>query len=159
MSDKPLPVAISSIIWDNKILLIQRIRGEFIGLLGLPGGKIEQPEHVSDAAIREIQEETGIQTEFKDYLGFVSEHLIENGLVREHFLLHICELVPHTTNITTNTEGKLSWFDLASIEQHKAEIIPSDYLMIEKIVKKKEKNYYNCVIEKQGDRYLLRRFE
>jgi len=83
----PLPVVISALVQNDKILLIKRIRGDYVGLFGFPGGKIEKEEHLSEAAKREILEESGIEASFKNYLGFVSEHLIENGKILQHFLL------------------------------------------------------------------------
>lgn len=159
MKESPISVVISSVIQNNKILLIKRLRGDYVGLWGLPGGKIEKNEHLSEAATREILEESGIESEFKDHLGFVSEHLIENGNITKHFLLHLCELSSRTTDIKNDTEGKLKWFDLDKIENMKDNIIPSDFLMIEKMIKNKEKNYYNCILEKSGDNHILKKFE
>ena len=42
MKELPLAVAISALIKDNQILLIKRLKGDYVGLLGLPGGKIEK---------------------------------------------------------------------------------------------------------------------
>jgi len=159
MKELPLPVVISVLTYDNKILLIKRVRGEYVGLWGLPGGKIEKNEHLSEAAIREIFEEAGIQAEFINHLAIVSEHLIKDGNVIRHFLLHICRLTPKSINITNNQEGELSWFDLDMIERMKDQIIPSDFLMIQKIIKNREKNYYNCILEKIGNNYILKKFE
>lgn len=159
MKELPLAVVISALIKDNQILLIKRLRGDYVGLLGLPGGKIEKNEHLSEAAIREILEESGIESDFKNHLGFVSEHLIENGNVLQHFLLHICELEPKTTDILNDSEGKLAWFNLDDLQNLKNKIIPSDFLIIEKIVKNREKGYYNCILEKNGDNYFLKKFE
>jgi len=39
MKELPLAVAISALIKDNQILLIKRLKGDYVGLLGLPGGK------------------------------------------------------------------------------------------------------------------------
>lgn len=157
--EPPLSVAISALIHQNKILLIKRVRGDYIGLWGLPGGKIEKDEHLSAAAIREIFEESGIESEFNNHLAIVSEHLMEKGNILKHLLLHVCELTPKFINIINNTEGILNWFDLDKIEEHKHIIIPSDVLMIEKIIKNRESTYYNCILEKVGDNYLLRKFE
>jgi len=159
MSDKPLSVAISALIDNNKILLIKRIKGDYVGFWSLPGGKIEKNEHLSQAAVREIEEESGIKSEFKEHLGFVSEHLVENGQVAQHFLLHLCKLNPLSTEAYEQREGKLAWFDLEDLEQFEDQIIPSDYLMIQKMVKDKEKNYYDCVIEKNGEEHILKKFE
>ena len=159
MKELTLSVVIAALVKDNKILLIQRKRGSYIGFWALPGGKIEKHEHLSEAATREILEESGIQSEFKEHLGFVSEHLVEQGEITQHFLLHLCELTPQTTQILNDQEGKLAWFDLHKLEEIKDQIIPSDYLMIEKILKNKEKNYFDCVLEKVGEEHFLRKFE
>jgi len=159
MKESPLPVAISALINRNRILLIKRMGGDYAGLWGLPGGKVEKGEHLSEAAVREILEESGIEAEFRGHLAIVSEHLVENDEVREHFLLHVCDLVPKSTRITREREGRLSWFELDNIEDMRDSIIPSDFLMIERIIKKRESGYYDCVIEKVGDRHLLRKFE
>ena len=159
MKELPLSVAICALIDDNHILLIKRVRGDYVGMYGLPGGKIERDEHFSDAAMREILEETGIKTEFKDYLGLISEHLIENDVTVQHFLLHLCELTPLSRNTTDSGEGKSAWFNLQTINENRDQIIPSDYLMIEKLILNKGKKHYNCAIIKDGDDHLLKYFK
>lgn len=154
-----LPVAISALIHENRILLIRRERGNFVGLWGLPGGKIENNEHLAHAAVREILEESGIESEFRGHLALVSEHVIEDGKLSGHFLLHVCELSPRTTEITRGSEGKLAWFDLDTLHDMRDRIIPSDFPMIERIVRNRESAYYESVIEKSGDNHTLRRFE
>lgn len=160
MNSLPLSVVICVLIHDNNILLIERSKGDYAGLLGLPGGKIEKNEHLSDAATREIFEESGIQAEFKEHLGFVSEHLVEeSGIIANHFLLHICYLIPQNIEIIAGREGKLDWFDLAGIERIKNKVIPSDFIIIDKMIKNRGKNYYNCVIRKSSGIYVLKKFE
>ena len=156
---QPLSVAIAALIQDNKILLIERNRGDYVGLLALPGGKIEVNEHISTAAIREIKEETGISSIFKKHLGVVSEHLVENSEISTHLILHVCELEPISTKIKITEEGKPEWYDLETLEKWKSKIIPSDFLMIDKMILKQEKNYFDCVLERVGEEYLLRKFE
>lgn len=159
MSDRPLSVAVCDVLHNNKILLNKRIHGAYVGMWALPGGKIEINEHVSSAAIRELEEECGIKSKFKNYLGSVSELLIENGSVRSNFLLHLCELEPETDDIEIKNAGDYAWFDLNDIENLKDKMIPSDFLMIKKMILNKEKNYYNCIIEKIGNEHKLRTFE
>ncbi len=157
--EKPLAVAIAAVIKDNKLLMIKRIKGDYVGLWGLPGGKIEKDEHFADAAMREIMEESGIETEFGKYLGLVSEHLTENGAISQHFLLHVSRLHPKTMEISNDAEGVLEWFELDSLAKNKNMIIPSDFLMIEKMAIGEEGNYFECVIEKSGDSHTLMKFE
>ena len=159
MIEFPLPVAIAAVIHEHKILLLQRIKGSYIGFWGLPGGKIKKHEHVSEAAVREIQEETGLTPAFKQHLGFVSEHLVEDRKVFQHFLLHLCHLEVSSPNFTGGKEGDLQWFDLGSLQNHQNHIIPSDYLMIKNMILARNGNYFNCVVEKQGEEHVLRKFE
>lgn len=154
----PLSVAISALVKNGKILLIKRLRGDYVGMLGLPGGKIEKHEHMSAAATREILEESGIKSSFKRLLGLVSELLMEDNQVLQHFLLHVCELEPESTEILVDAEGALDWYALADLEALKGQIIPSDFLILEKLVKTQEKNYFECVLEKSGEEYLLKQF-
>jgi 8-oxo-dGTP diphosphatase len=46
---------------NNEILLIEKSRGPYKGMLDLPGGKLEHGENVEEALAREILEETGIK--------------------------------------------------------------------------------------------------
>ena len=66
-------VVISIITYEDKILLIKRERGDFIGLYGLPGGKVEECEHIDVAVKREINEELGLELEFNRLLGTATE--------------------------------------------------------------------------------------
>jgi ADP-ribose pyrophosphatase YjhB (NUDIX family) len=159
MTELPLAVVISVLVKDNKILLIKRLKGDYMGLLGLPGGKVEKNEHLSEAAVREIVEESGIEASFKSHLGFVSEHLMEGGNVIQHFLLHVCELEPKTTEITKNQEGNLAWFGMEDMNSLENQIIPSDFMIIDKFIRNKGKTYYNSLIEKVGEAHILKKFE
>ncbi len=160
MEEQPLSVAVAAVVYDNKILLIKRpqCKKEYPGFLALPGGKVEKNEHISQAAVREIKEESGIESEFKEHVGFVSEHLKESGEIAMHFALHICRLHPKTLEITEDNEGELDWYNLDTLHELKDSVVPSDYLIIEKIVKNKEGNYFDCVIEKSGGKHTLKKF-
>jgi ADP-ribose pyrophosphatase YjhB (NUDIX family) len=152
-------VAIAALVHEGRILLIRRKRGDYPGLCGLPGGKIERDEHLSEAATREIREESGIEASFIRYLGCVSEHLVEEGRVARHFLLHVCALEPRSVEILTDAEGTLRWCALDGIGGMRGEIIPSDFMIIERMVAGGENGYYECVIEKTGEAHVLKRFE
>lgn len=153
-------VVLTIITKDNAMLLIKRRKsGEFKDYLAIPGGKVEPAEHISEAARRELMEEAGVESDFKEYLGCVSEILIENDEVKNNFILHLCELSIHSEDFLQSEEGEVSWYDLSSIENLKNEIIPSDYEMIQRFVINKEKSYFNCVEEKVGEEYFIRKFD
>ncbi len=157
--DRPIAVAVCAVVHNKKILLIKRATGDYVNMWALPGGKIELNEHISKTAVREILEECGIETEFVSLLGVISEHLMEDGSVNEHFLLHLCELKALETKVTESSAGELRWFSLNTIEKIEKKLIPSDFLMIRDILKQRQGTYFDCVIEKKGEEHILKKFE
>lgn len=161
--EKPLSVAVSVVISHGKIPLINRNRGEYVGSWGLPGGKIELTEHPREAAIREIEEEAGLETRFESHRGVVSVHLVENERVKSHFLLHICELSTGRMQTESGAEGEIRWFDRDEIGAMENDIVPSDYMILEQIIFERttgrNSGYYDCVVEVTGNEYTLHRFE
>jgi 8-oxo-dGTP pyrophosphatase MutT (NUDIX family) len=155
----PICVAVGVVTSKGKILLITRPNGTYEGLWSMPGGKIEQDEHVGDAAVREVKEETGVRCDFARHLGVVSEHFVEHGAIQKHFLLHLCELTPRTMQIAPQDgEGEPRWFSLSEIDGLRDRMIPSDYAMIGHFLQRKGKQYIECVIEKDGDRHEIVKF-
>ncbi len=147
------------IVKDGKILLIKRNRKPFLGLWALPGGKIEYGEHIDEAALREAREETGLDVEFKGMRGVVSEHILSDGMVSDHFILFVCRLEPPDTNHTDSPEGELRWFSIEGVDSLRDSIVPSDYPMIKRIIIGKEGGCFRSVVRKDGEGYSLERFE
>ena len=80
------------ILKDNKILLIKRENQPFKGKWALPGGFIEYGEKTEDAVLREVLEETGLETKINDLVGVYSD---PNRDPRGHtvtivYLLNVC---------------------------------------------------------------------
>ncbi len=61
--------AVSAVIEDSagRVLLCQQSQGH--RLWGLPGGKVRACESPADAAVRDIREETGIESELVELIG------------------------------------------------------------------------------------------
>ena len=59
--DNPLPVVSAIVDSDRKILLVKRGNAPFRGMWCLPTGFAETGETVEEAALRELEEETGIK--------------------------------------------------------------------------------------------------
>jgi 8-oxo-dGTP pyrophosphatase MutT (NUDIX family) len=83
-----VPAAVAVVARDDgAVLLIRRADN---GNWALPGGAIEMTESVTDAAIRETFEETGVQVEVTGLLGVYTDpghviHFTSNDEVRREF--------------------------------------------------------------------------
>lgn len=148
---KPLSVAIGAVVRDGEILMIRRESGDYQGYWALPGGKIEQGEHVSDAAVRELEEEAGIETVFHEYLGLVSEVFDE-----KQFMLHIVVLETEDETVSGGCEGDVDWLDLDSIEGF--DVVPSDLKIIEELIMGDDGGYFECVMSESDGDHVLEEF-
>ncbi|XP_054798804.1 nudix hydrolase 2-like isoform X1 [Prosopis cineraria] len=84
---------------DNKeVLVVQEKRGRFhgLGLWKIPTGVVDAGEDIFNAAIREVKEETGIDTEFVEVLAFRQEHKTFFG---KSDLFFLCVLRPLSFDI------------------------------------------------------------
>lgn len=56
------------VIFGNTILLLKKYNGDWV----LPKGRVETGETIQEAALREVQEETGVRGEIIDYIGKIN---------------------------------------------------------------------------------------
>ena len=108
------------LIRDGKIMMQHRAPWVHNGdTWGLPGGARDSHESVSEAAIRESIEETGIKAEHVEVLGLFSDDHIDwrydTVIARAHGDLQ-------TSDWNTETHD-IGWFEIAEIE--KLELHPS----------------------------------
>jgi 8-oxo-dGTP pyrophosphatase MutT (NUDIX family) len=104
--------------------LVQNSQGEILVIrergattYKLPGGHIELGEKIEDAVIREVLEETGIQTAFSAVLGMASTHPYRFGKSNIYI---VCKLTPLSTQINIQ--------DTHEIDDARW-ILPQDYLV------------------------------
>lgn len=69
-------------------LLYRRKKQPFFGLIGFPYGKIHLEEHISDAALRELKEKTGLTARLK-HVGNIYLSVYEEGELISHMLAHV----------------------------------------------------------------------
>ena len=119
----------------SRYLLIKRKGAPYDGQWALVGGKWEFGETLSQAIVREVQEETDLEATFVAVKGTVSERVIPHdpGKQCAHFLIFVCELRAPLGQAEEQDEGAVAWFtreEITALHDAKA-IIPSDYAMIE----------------------------
>lgn len=57
-------LGVGGIVWqEDKVLLVQRAQNPGKGNWTIPGGYVDQSERISEAIVRELREETGLETE------------------------------------------------------------------------------------------------
>jgi ADP-ribose pyrophosphatase YjhB (NUDIX family) len=142
---RPLPVVVSiirreipdskAIASQNLYLLIHRNSEPYYNRWALVGGKWDFGETLAAAVTREVQEETGLVTNFVALRGLVNERLAPVQVTSEkaaHFLIFVCQVDAPEGDAREQAEGKVAWFNRAEIDQlHEDEaIIPSDYAML-----------------------------
>lgn len=153
---KFIPAAVGIIFDDEekKILLIERKKPPFMGMWSLPGGRIEPNEHVSHAILREVEEECNIRCKIKEYIGTVSEIVIEKNEIARHHIIHLFIITKIDGNEAINTK----WLDLKDIKKD-VTIPPSDVAIIYDMAIQRNNNYYDCILKYDGFEYLLEKFE
>jgi 8-oxo-dGTP diphosphatase len=111
--------AVGAVITDEagRVLLCQQPHGH--RLWGLPGGKIRVGESPVQAAIRDIREETGTETEIVDLVGLYQ--LTGNGCGDDvpDMLMHVFRgrLTAHEVAVNSPRVGRLSWHDPDALPQ------------------------------------------
>jgi ADP-ribose pyrophosphatase YjhB (NUDIX family) len=154
-----LPVALAAVVGPSGILLIRRAKEPFVGLWGLPGGKIEYGEHLDVAVEREVFEEAGIRAGFDDYRGLVSERVYEDDKLTAHYLMHVCRLRPDTGELRSSGEGEVRWFPVDDLDELQRAMIPSDRLILERLVfQEPDSRCFRCVIRERNGRYRVEEF-
>jgi 8-oxo-dGTP diphosphatase len=83
----PVPAVGVVCLRGDEVLLIRRGTPPLLGAWSLPGGRVEWGERASDAALRELVEETGVEAELLGLVD-VADGLFGEGAVPErHYVL------------------------------------------------------------------------
>ncbi|MCA9961355.1 MAG: NUDIX hydrolase [Chloroflexota bacterium] len=142
---QPIPVVVAIVRKELELphfLLIQRNGATYHGQWALVGGKWDFGETLSQAIVREVREETNLETDFVALRGLVSERVMTPPAAEEttaeaaHFLLFVCELAVVSGWAQEQQEGAVAWFTWDEIEQLQTErlVIPSDFAMLQQFV-------------------------
>ncbi len=97
---------------DEMILLGMKKRGFGEGRWNGFGGKVEEGETIIEAAIREMEEESGLKAEELEEKGIILFHFLDTGKLLE---VHIFDVLKYSGEITETEEMSPKWFNIREI--------------------------------------------
>jgi len=110
--DHPLIGVGAVAIQNGKILLVKRAFDPGAGKWSVPGGLVELGEKLSEACVREAEEETGLKTQVLELINVFD--MIEkeySGKIRYHYVLVDFLVKPTSGELKPNAEvTELRWF-------------------------------------------------
>ena len=117
------------VVADEILLVRASSLTEVPGRWFLPGGGVEHGEHPSEALVREVSEETGLDAEVGRHLGVVSDVRTRRNGVEVHTVRIIHEITIATGSLLAETEGSS---DLARfVPLSEARTLPLAHYVIE----------------------------
>jgi 8-oxo-dGTP diphosphatase len=85
---RPYLAVSAAIFRDGRVLIVRRARPPAHGLFTLPGGGVELGETLEEAVIREVREETALEVEPIELVGFRQAIARDGGgRVERHFVI------------------------------------------------------------------------
>ncbi|XP_017699680.2 nudix hydrolase 2-like [Phoenix dactylifera] len=126
-------VGVGGFVMNDKreVLVVQENSGRFhgSGVWKFPTGVVDQGEDIYAAAIREVKEETGIDTEFVEILAFRQSHM---SFFEKSDLFFVCMLRPLSSDIQKQ-ESEIEAAQWMPIEEYAAQPFFQKYDMLKYI--------------------------
>ena len=103
------------IVRDNKILMVKEAKKRCYGQWNIPAGYVENAERITDAAIREIYEETGCKVRLTGVLpiGMIDKKDDESRIM----VTFTAEIIEENINFNTEEILDVQWIDLEKVKK------------------------------------------
>jgi len=117
-----IPTSVVVLRRDSKLLLVRHTENanNITDMYGFPGGQIEKHESRADAAVRELQEETGIVTQIAHLVPHPKTYKVrllrKDGVKRFHVTVFLCKEFDDSGFLKETKETIPEWIDVAELE-------------------------------------------
>lgn len=126
---KTIHVVAAIIKKNDKILIAQRLKGEFSGQWEFPGGKVEFDESPSVALKREIMEEMELRIQVNEYIMTATYDYSTFHLSMDCFM---CSLIDEEIHL--HDHSAIQWISLKD-DIKNINWVPADVQVIEAVIK------------------------
>lgn len=99
---------------DNKILMVQEGLDFCYGQWNYPAGHVDEFENITEAAIREVKEETGLDVKLKGVLPILETELKDETHIIIRF---VAEVIGGEISFDSNEILDVKWLDIKDIEK------------------------------------------
>ncbi len=140
------------VVKDGKWLVVKKKYGGLKGLWSFPAGFVDEGETVDEAAIREVAEETGIQTKVIDIVGIrtgvINEKISDNMVV---FLLEQIggKLISQSGEIEAT----------AYLSKEELELDPKTSMMVHLFLNQLQKKSFTTLTPDPGDIFQYSKYK
>ena len=112
------------IVHDGRVLLVQRATEPALGRWSIPGGLIEVGEALTEAVVREVREETGLEVEPVELVELLDRIHRDGDRVRYHYVIadYLCRVVGGTLNAASDAAA-VRWVERAEWNSHSALVL------------------------------------
>ncbi|MCG6657159.1 NUDIX hydrolase [Halomonas campisalis] len=113
----PCPAVSAAVVEEGRVLMVRRGKPPNLGMLALPGGRIEPGEELLAAAVRELREESGIEAEPLRVLTAIDQlHYDDRGRLAYHYVVVVvlCRRI-HGSGVAGDDATEVKWLDASAL--------------------------------------------
>ena len=133
--DRPLLGVGAIIVREERVLLVRRANPPLQNEWSIPGGLVETGEMMKEAVVREVREETGLETEIVELVEVFERILRDQDLrVQYHFVLidYLCRVIAGEAKAASDV-SEVRWTKLEDLES--LEVAPQTCEVIRKALR------------------------
>lgn len=116
---------------DNKLLMVQEASQDCYGLWTFPAGHLDEPEKITDAAIREVYEETGCKVKLTGVLPI--KLITKNDGTQRLHIRFVAEVLEESSNFNKEEILDVKWIDIKKVKNMTSKELRSHDLSIQQL--------------------------